>query len=563
MYKELVAVSQELTAANAPFEVITRDVRGVPTRCFKNTPNDMRLFWLATAQHGDNDYIVYKDERYTYAQTHQLVASTANWLKQQGIGQGDRVAVSMRNYPEWVISYWAIVSMGAVVVGMNAWWTPAEMEMSFAEAEPKILICDSERLQRLQQMDGEIEGLKVVAVRTKDELPASVVDWSEVISASPELPDATIDQDDPACIFFTSGTTAFPKGAILTHAGCTNNIMGAGFIGEIHKESLRRAHNLDAMPEDPVPASIIASPLFHVTATNGGVHLASAGGGKLCFMYKWDATQALEIIQKEQIVGIVGTPTMAREVLLHPDFSQYNTSSLRSLGGGGAALQPDLAEKIATMTEAAMPATGYGMTETCGYIAGSVGPHLINRPTSVGRALPNYEVKIVNDDDELLPTGEAGHLLIRGIQVIKGYFNREDATAEAITNGWLRTGDIAFMDEDEYIHLVDRAKEMVIRGGENIACSEVESAIYTFDGVSECSVFSVPDERLGEEVGVAIYAEHTDLDATELRAHLKQRIAAFKIPRYMWLLDEPLARNAAGKFVKRTLQESLDIEDAV
>jgi long-chain acyl-CoA synthetase len=292
--------------------------------------------------------------------------------------------------------------------------------------------------------------------------------------------------------------------------------------------------------------------------------MTTLAGGTLVHMYKWDAGEALRLIETESVSVMSGVPVMARELLAHPDFANRDISSLKALSGGGAQLQPDLAKKIEDSVETARPGTGYGMTETCGMIASISADFFLDRPESTGPAMPVFETRIVNAEGRELPVGETGELCVRGAQVIKGYLNRPDATAEAIQDGWLRTGDIARLDDEGFIYIVDRAKDMVLRGGENIYCAEVEAAIFEHDAVAECTVFGVPDDRLGEEVGAVVVTAATpgQLNADELRSFLRERMAAFKIPRYIWFLDDALPRNASGKFLKRELRELLDPADA-
>lgn len=310
---------------------------------------------------------------------------------------------------------------------------------------------------------------------------------------------------------------------------------------------------------------MLTTPLFHVTANNCAAHGTTLGGGKLIHRYRWDAGAALKLIEREKITAVSGVPVMAREIISHPDFAATDTSSLMTLGGGGAQLQPDLVAKIDEQVATARPNTGYGVTETCGIITSISGDYFIDKAASCGPAMPVYESKIVNPDTgQEMPAGEAGELLVRGAQVIRGYLNREDATAETIVNGWLRTGDMARIDEDGFIYIVDRIKDIVLRGGENIYCAEVESVFFDHDGVAECTVFGVPDVRLGEEVGVAVYLkEGARVSAGQLREHSARQLAKFKVPRYFWFVDAPLPRNASGKFLKRELREALDIEDAL
>jgi long-chain acyl-CoA synthetase len=566
VYEHLQQAWQQLTAPGQFFEVTTIDVDGVPLRSYRHAPPSLREIWLSTAAHGDKEYLVFADERCSYAEAQTFTASIAHWLHTAGVKPGDRVAIAMRNYPEWMLAYWAITSMGAVVVGMNAWWVAHEMAYALEDSSPVVLICDRERLQRFAEVRDSFPAIRVVGVRLQEEAPAWVTDWMELVNAQPSLPAVSIDPNDDACIFYTSGTTGRPKGARLTHRGCVANILNVGFINTVQPVAmaLARGETPPALGSSPAPNSLVATPLFHVTANNCVAHATTVAGGKLVHMYKWDAAEALRLIEEERITTFNGVPMMAREILLHPDFAHRDTSSLTVLGGGGAALQPDLVDKIRQRSKSARPNTGYGMTETSGIIAAVSAEFFVDKPASVGPAMPTFEAKCVGAAGEDLGVNAIGELWVRGAPVIKGYLNRPDATAEAITDGWLHTGDIAYIDEEGFIFLVDRAKDMVLRGGENIYCAEVENALFAHEDVAECVVFAVADERLGEEVGAAVYLQpDATADATHLRAHCAGLLAPYKVPRYLWLLPEPLPRNANGKFLKRELRETLQAGEAL
>lgn len=565
MYQELNSAWSELTAPGQLFEVETIEVRGSPMRSYALAPGSLRDIWLGTAGYEDREYLIYQDERCTYSQAQEYTASIANWLSQQGVQPGDRVAIAMRNYPEWMLAYWAVVSMGAVAVGMNAWWVPQEMHFALKDSTPKVMICDKERLIRFGEISEDFPDLVVTAVRLTDEAPDNVVDWVEVINTQAVMPDVAIDPDDDACVFYTSGTTGTPKGAQLTHRGCVANVMNIGFAQAVQGAALGKAgiKPTGSMEANAVNVALVATPLFHVTGNNCVAQSIAAAGGKLIHMYKWDAAEALRIIETEKVTAFSAVPMMSREMLIHPDFTVRDTSSLKSMGGGGAAVQPDLTKKMNEAMEDTAPSAGYGMTETCGIISALSGEYLVDRPASVGRALPTFEAKCVDDAGNAVAQGQTGELWVRGACVIKGYVNRPEATAETITDGWLHTGDIAYLDEDDFIFLVDRAKDMVLRGGENVYCAEVENALFAQDSVAECAVFAVDDERLGEEVAAAIYLkEGASTEVSAIREQLKTTLASYKIPRYIWLLDEPLPRNANGKFIKREIRDTLDIADA-
>ncbi len=562
-YPELKQAWADLTAPGAPFEIEVKSVRGSPIRCFKNAPPSIRSLWLSTAAFADRDYIVYLDERLTYAQAHAKVASIANWLAAQGVVSGDRVAIAMRNYPEWMLIYWACVSVGVAVVGMNAWWTADELDYAFKDSAPKVAFCDAERLARTLERPSMVKGIHLVGVRS--ETTAGVTDWSEVMAVGGSLPEANIDPDADACIFYTSGTTGFPKGAQLTHRGCVSNLMNMMFGGQAQGLATQRATGIvpDPTLPPPIPIALLTTPLFHVTANNCGAYATTAAGGTIVLMYRWEAGEALKLIARERVTSMSGVPVMSRELITHPDFDKYDTSSLLTVGGGGAQLQPDLVAKIDSTVKTARPNTGYGMTETCGIITSISADFFIDRPESCGPAMPSFEAICVDDDGNRLESGQVGELWVRGAPVIKGYINRPEATAESITDGWLHTGDVARIDEDGFIFIVDRKKDMVLRGGENIYCAEVEATMYRHPAVAECSVFGVPDTRLGEEVGTAIVLRPGHVaSADELRDHCAVLIAKHKSPRYIWILQDALPRNASGKFLKRELRDTLKLEDA-
>ena len=570
MIEEFQEAWEELTAPGAQFATTTIDVRGVPIRVFESALPSMRTVWELAQGYADRDYIVYEDERYTYAEADALIrALAARLVDEYGVQPGDRVAIAMRNYPEWVIGYWAIVSIGAACVGMNAWWTSEEMAYGLSDSRPKVLIADGERVARvLPVLDAlRIEApLHLMTVRFDGELPADADRWEDVIdpaNAPAELPAVDIDPDDDACIFYTSGTTGFPKGAQLTHRGSVHNLLNLAFMAGVAGLAAAKvgaaptpAVDADGQPKQNV--FMAPTPLFHVTANNCLLHPATISGSRIVFTYKWDAGRALELIEREGVTNFSGVPTMSRELLMHPDWDRRDTSTLAGMGGGGAPLQPDLVDKIDKSLSGGAPSTGYGLTETHGIVTANSGSLYVAKPLSCGRVVPTLEAKLVDEFDNEVSPGERGELCVRGAIVIKGYLNRPEATADSIRDGWFHTGDVAFIDEDGFVFIVDRIKDMVLRGGENVYCSEVEAAIYELDGVAEVAVFGVPDDRLGEIVGAAIVlTAGVTMTEDALRDVLAVRLAKFKIPERVWFLNESLPRNASGKFVKRDLKESL------
>jgi len=559
MYKALKETWSNLISEGSPFEIKEIEVRGEMIKAYALAPPSLREIWLSSLQFAERDYLVYQDERWTYAEVHRDVAAIACWLRTHGVEPGDRVAISMRNYPEWLMCYWACVSQGIAVVGMNAWWVAGEMQFGLEDATPKVLICDQERLARFNEIKDAFPELIIVGVRLPETVDG-VVPFSNLTKDGGDMPDAVVDPDSDACIFYTSGTTGLPKGAQLTHRG-----MNLAFSATVFSIASAIAKNeAPPNPEDaPIGSALVTTPLFHVTANNCLAHGTTLAGGKLVHMYRWNALEALQIIEKEKITNMTGVPVMSRELIAHPDFDQYDTSTLLSVGGGGAQLQADLVAKIDQKVKNARPSTGYGMTETCGIITAINGDYFVDKPDSCGPAMPNIEAKCVDGNGNEVQQGEVGELIIKGAPIIKGYLNREEATKESIVNAWFATGDVARIDEHGFIFLVDRVKDMVLRGGENIYCAEVETVLFSIDGIAECAVFGVDDERLGEEVGVAIVLESTsNLSAEEIRSYCMENMARPKVPRYIWILKDALPRNANGKFVKKELKESLDTANA-
>ncbi len=563
-----LAARAELDAPGSPFATTTEIVRGVPLKVFAACPPNMRVLWEASAAHGAKDYLVYEDERYTYDEIHAQVRKLAAHLVANGVHPGSRVAIAMRNYSEWVVAYWASICVGAAAVGMNAWWTAPEMEYALNDSEPVVLIADDERLERLAHMP-EQRPMHIISVRTERSAPGGVTTWATVMATDDPgtLPDVAIDPDDDATIFYTSGTTGFPKGAQLTHRGSVHNIFNIIVMGAattLAEAKAIAAGDVPAPTSAPAapaqPVFMAPTPLFHVTACNCLLHPATIAGGRVVLTYKWDPGRALELIEREGVTNFSGVPTMSRELLMHPDWEKRDTSTLAGMGGGGAALQPDLVGKIAGALKNGQPSTGYGMTETCGIITANASRWFVAKPASCGPVVPTLEAKLVDEDGNDLPANAAtrGVLCVRGAVVIKGYLNRPEATNDSIQDGWLNTGDIAMIDDDGFVFIVDRAKDMVLRGGENVFCSEVETAIYHHDAIAEAAVFGIPDERLGEDVAaVIVLREGHTLTQPELAEFLSASLAKHKIPATVWFRDEPIPRNASGKFLKRELRKEL------
>ncbi|MDY7102256.1 MAG: class I adenylate-forming enzyme family protein [Actinomycetota bacterium] len=567
MLEHLRTAIAELTAPGADYEMEEVEVFGRPLRSYAAMPASLRAVWEATAAHGDATYLVYEDERISYADAHATVVALADQLVDRfGVRPGDRVALAARNYPEWILAFWAVASVGGVAVALNSWWVGSELEYGLTDSGARVLVCDGERLERIApHLDAVRAGqpLDVIGVRLDGPAPEGITAWSEVVAAgagATGLPAIDVGLDDDATIFYTSGTTGHPKGAVGTHRNILTNLMNVGFWGTAQaraKELAGEAAAAAPARSGPNAAMLMTVPLFHVTGCHSILLPITAGGGKIVLMYRWDAERALELIERERVTGFTGVPTMAWELVESPSFTTRDTSSLASVGGGGAPAPPELVRRVDRDFANAAPSVGYGLTETSSVTTLNAGAFYLERPDSVGLAMPVIDVKVVDPLGDEVPVGETGELWIRGPNVIKEYFGKPEATAAAITDGgWFHSGDVARIDEDGFVFIVDRLKDVVIRGGENIYCAEVEAALYEHPGVYEASVFGVPHDRLGEEVGAAVLPKPgVTLEPADLEAHCRERLAAFKVPAHWYVVAEALPRNAAGKIPKREVRD--------
>ena len=543
--------------SGTPFELQAATVNGVDMEVFKNCPPNLALVLQNARNFGDTKFIIYEGENWTFAQVMDQVDGLSHLLvNKYGIKKGDRVAVAMRNFPEWIMAFAAIVSIGAINVSFNAWWTEDEMDFALEDCGAKVLIGDQQRIDTAHASCRKM-GIKMLCVRPEREVGADVDEWASVVVTGLGPIVADISPDDDCTILYTSGTTGRPKGAVSTHRAVLSALMAFSARNAV----LKLANDDPEPPADPFPPSfILIVPLFHVTGCVPVMLSCFMAGLKLVIMYKWDAGKALPIIQDENITNFVGVPTQSWDLVNHPDFEKYDTSSLRAVGGGGAPAPAALVDKVAKSVKKGSPQLGYGMTETNAFGPGNTGKFYTDRPTSTGRAVWPMHVEIRHPDTfATLATGEIGEICMAGPMLIRGYWNRPDATAETIVDGWLRTGDGGYIDEEGFLFIKDRIKDMILRGGENIYCAEVEGAIYEHPAIHEVAIFGVPHERLGEEVGVAIRPkEGMAFTADELWKFLDGKISSFKIPNHVVIMHEELPRNAAGKFLKRQLRDDLE-----
>lgn len=554
-------VEATLCAPGSRFELETVVVTGAPARCWKNQHRNLvELSQAANANFHDREFLIFEDERVTYGGWFRAVARLSEHLFAAGIRKGDRIALAMRNFPEWSVAFFAGAATGAIVVPLNAWWTGRELRHGLGQSGSKMLICDAERWERLQPELAQLPVLEEIFVCRADrsgltgatrleDIIGTPVDYDALPDA--DLPAVAIDPDDDATILYTSGTTGLPKGALATHRSNLVYILGAAYSAE--RSALRRGEV--SAPTTP-PVLLSAAPFFHVTGLNACLFPLIDAGGTFVMMRKWDSAKALHLIEREKINKIGGVPTIAWELLEHPDRERHDLRSLQTVFYGGASSAPELVRRIATELEAA-PSNGWGMTEVCAAGTHNSAEDYIIRPESCGPAYPGTELRIMDSSGEVtLLTGEVGELWIKGVQLIKGYWNDPEATAATIRDGWLRTGDLARLDDEGFCYIVGRAKEVVIRGGENIYPVEVENVLYQHPAVIDAAVVGIPHRTLGEEPAAAVHlAPETSVGEADLKAWVAEHIAAFKVPVKILILDRMLPRNANGKIMKSEVRQ--------
>ena len=529
------------------FKEVTND-KGVTYREFCNPaiPENLRKFFDFGLLHPDKDWLVYDDERYEYKEIFDKSAKLANALIAAGIQKGDRVAICMVNSPEYIIAMMGIIGIGAVAVPLNSWWVPKEVTYGLQNSEAKLLIADDKRLAGLDDLD-----LIKVSVRSDTNDHQDFYDF--IKDQSDSWPEVDIAGEDNATIFYTSGSTGNPKGVLLTHKSMISGFFSWLCISQIRVELYGDGLDVNS---DKQLSILHCVPLFHVTGSHVGFFMSIPVGRKIVMMKKWDAKEALELLEKEKITNITGVPTQTWELLNHPDRDKYDLSNLEDLAGGGAARPP---EHVKQLDEAfkARPSIGYGLTETnaIGTIAG--GDEYLQNPSSCGRVVPPLtDIDIIDSNWNSLPEGEVGEIVIKSPANMAGYWKNEEATSEVLNDeGWFKSGDLGYFN-GPFLHIVDRVKDLVIRGGENISCIEVEAAIYEHESVSEVCVFGIPEERLGEKLCAAIHLKDSKtLNEDELNSFLAERLAKFKIPAFVVFEDNPLPRVGSGKFSKTQLRE--------
>ena len=574
----LAEATAQLTAPGQMFETQRTVVSGLEMTVWKHAPQNLRVVLDLSRGHGDRDCLVYEEQRVNFEEHYVIAATLANRLIELGVHKSDRVAIAARNLPQWAMAFWGSVITGAVVVPINAWWTTEELAYGLDDSGASVVFVDEERLERIRPQFAELASLSTVVVISDEHgrraslgdahSRVRVVDFYDFLGdVAPDAvaPEVQIDPDDDATMFYTSGTTGHPKGAVGTHRNLVTNLMGVFFTGQ---RAVMRfgGGNVDENGASIPNAILLSVPLFHATGCLAVLICNVAAGGKLVMMHHFDAGKALAVIERERITSFGGVPTIAMQILDHPDFEKFDTSSVTSVAYGGAPAPPDLVKRIKAAFPKGQPSNGYGLTETSAGVCGNSGPDYVAKPTSCGPPVPVCEVAIVPEDFEGeepsddRPRGPdmVGELWIKGPMVIRGYWNKPEATAKAFTKGWLHTGDVARIDDDGFVYIVDRAKDMIIRGGENVYSVQVEAVIFEHPDVADCAVVGLPHPTMGEEVAaVVVLRPGRVIEAEEILRHVARHLARYEVPTKVFFRSTPLPRNPQGKILKRELRTSL------
>jgi long-chain acyl-CoA synthetase len=548
----------QITGPGGPFEIVVEDVLGHPTQVYKQRMHSLRELMEQNALRADVDWVVQGDRRYTFGEHDKLARVLAKSLADLGVGPGDRVALVSANVPEWVVTFWAVAILGATLVPLNAWWKREELEFGLTNSGSKVVIADARRHDILRGW----------ADRPEHVFEIGTPEFNALLEGDdPGMPDTPIDEDDLLAICYTSGTTGQPKGATLTHRQTIANLQNIIVLGV---SAAMRGQALPEADSKLQSAALLVVPLFHVTGCLSTMTLNYATGGKLVLMPvgKFDPDIAMQVIEREKVTSIGGVPTIMWRILESPNLEKYDLSSVQRASYGGAPAAPELVERI----EKVFPhmrktlTTAYGLTETASVATAHGGDDYFSHPGSVGRAAPTIEIRVVDDQGVDRPAGERGEIWIKGPTVMnRGYWLRPDANEASFSDGWFHTGDIGYLDADGFLYLVDRAKDMIIRGGENVYCVEIENVLFDHPDVVDAAVVGVPHKTLGEEVKAVVQLRDGATTSEEdLREFCRAHLANFKVPEYVEFRDEPLPRNPAGKVLKNLLrggESSFDAAD--
>lgn len=555
--EKLRGIRAQLTGPGAPFELEQVGLGdGRMAVAYRHAFQTLPQLINAGRSHGAAEFMVYGEDRWTFDRFFAAVDALASRLqKQQGLKPGQRVAIAMRNRPEWAVAFAAVALLGAVPVPINSFGLSSELMSNLDDTTPAWLICDADRYERVKQA---IQGraLKVAVVDGEGgDLP-----WAQLIAGGHDGWLAPVLQpDDTALILFTSGATSRAKGVESTHRAVCQAVFNIDFIGALAAMSSPEAvAAIMARKLQPTTLSIV--PLFHVSGLHAQLLASLRHGRRLVFMYRWDAQQALELIRKEQVTQFNGAPSMVQQLIGLPNFMDPEYSgNLSGVGFGGGGLHPRLIDEVLGKCGGRMSGIGFGLTESNGVCAGSSGKMFEAYPRASGTLSPVIEVRIADLDGAALPHGEAGEVWLRGVTLMQGYWGDAVSTAKAVQDGWFRTGDIGVVDDEGFITIVDRIKDVINRSGEKIAAAEVEACLLQHEGLEEAAVFSMPHEVTGEQVvAVVVGKPQAQLSEALLRDFVAQRLAGYKVPSRIVVRAQPLPRNPAGKMLKASIRKECE-----
>ncbi|MBR9911104.1 MAG: acyl--CoA ligase [Gammaproteobacteria bacterium] len=558
------AVSTLTSEPGSAFEIATQSIDGVDYKTLVNAPANIVDLFAPAREFGEREFLVYQDERWTFDDFFQQADQLAYQLVHQyKIEKGARVAIAMRNYPEWMTAFVAIISVGAIVVPFNSWGRAAELQYSLQDTETELVICDQ---QRYELIDFSVSPVKAIVVRGEDKpLAQGCISLTKLLAEVPPLqqrqalPEVIIAPEDTAIIMYTSGTSGKPKGAVITHRACSQAIVNLELTGAVTYMTNQEAITKH-MQGGWSAKNLLAVPLFHISGLYSQFLFNLRGGRGLVLMYKWDPQQACKLIEQERITNVLAAPTMLLDMMQRDEFKRIDKSSIINVTGGGAASPERLSELRNELLPDAIAGAGYGMTESGGIGCAFAGAVARAKPTACGFVHPVAELRFCDEDGVDVAAGSRGEIWLKSPTNAQGYWNLPETTSTEFNNGWFKTGDIGYLDEDDCLHICDRVKDMVIRGGENIYPIEIENCILSMPGVQAVTAFAVPSEAMGEELAVVVRPNGpSDLDNCNPQAvkdFCAARLAGFKVPSFVKFTNEPFPVNATNKVLKKQVREA-------